>query len=57
MPPVPILVPGQWPLATSFTQSANDKDGNEIIPETADKSGTCFTVEEIPGKPQLGDRR
>ena len=48
VPPAPIRVPSQRPLAphvTSVTLVANDKDDNEMFPE----------AEENPRKPQLGD--
>ena len=37
--------------------SANDKGDNEMIATAVHRShDICFTAEENPGKPQLGDR-
>ena len=60
LPPVPVRVPSQSPLApsvASFTSVANDKDDNEMIPGAVHRShGVCLTAKENPTKPQLGDR-
>ena len=60
MPSAPVRVPSQRPLApnvASVTSVANCKGDNEMIPGTVHRSpGICLTVEENPGKPQLGDR-
>ena len=59
VPPAPIWVPSQRPLAPSVILGmsvANDKGDNEIIPEAVHISpGICLTAEENPRKPQLGD--
>ena len=59
VPPAPVRVPSQRPLAPSFssvTSVANDKDDNEMILGTVHKSpGICLTAEENPRKPQPGD--
>ena len=45
------------PSVKSVTSVANDKDGNEMILGAVHRSpGICFTAEENPRKPQLGDR-
>ena len=57
VPAVPVLVPSQRPLAPNVTSVANDKDDNEIIPETVHRSpGICLTTEENPGKLHLENR-
>ena len=53
VPPAPVRVSGQRPLATnvtSVTSVANDKGDGHRTP------GICLTAEENPGKPQIGDR-
>ena len=58
VPPAPVRVPGQRPLAacvTSVTSDANDNVNNEMIPGAVNRSpGICLIAEEKPGKPQLG---
>jgi hypothetical protein len=52
LPPAPVRVPSQRPLATSvasLTSVANDKDAMHRSP------GICLTAEENPRKPQLRD--
>ena len=52
VPPDPVRVPSQRPLAPSVTSrlSANDKGNNEIIPGTKHRSpGIYLTAEEKPG--------
>ena len=60
VPPAPVRVPSQKPLAsnvTSVTSVTNDKGDNEMILGALHRSpGICFTAEENPRKPQLGDR-
>ena len=60
VPPAPVRVPSQRPLApsvASVTSVANDKGDNEMILGAVDRSpGICFTAEENPRKAQLGDR-
>ena len=60
VPPAPVRVPSQRPLAlsvTSVTSVTNDKGDNEIILGAVYISpGICLTAEENPRKPQLGDR-
>ena len=60
VPPAPVQVPSQRPLAPSVTSVisvANDKGDNEMIPGAVHRfAGICLTTEENPGKPQLGDR-
>jgi hypothetical protein len=60
VPPAPVQVPSQRPLAlsvTSVTLVANDKGDNEMILGAVYRSpGICLTAEENPRKPQLGDR-
>ena len=57
VPPAPVWVPRQRPLAPSFTSVTNDKGDNDMIPGTVHRfSGICLIVEENPGKPQLGNR-
>ena len=60
MPPGPVRVPSQRPLApsvASVTSVANDKSDNEMILEVVQRPpGICLTAEENPRQPQLGDR-
>ena len=60
VPPVPVRVPSQMPLAPSVSSVksvANDKGDNEMILGAVHRSpGICLTAEENPIKPQLGDR-
>ena len=59
VPPVPVRVPNQRPLApsvVSVTSVANDKGKNEMIPGAVHKSPAICLAEENLGKPQLGDR-
>ena len=60
VPPAPVRVPSQRPLApsiTTVTSVANNKGDNEMIPGAMHRSpGICLTAEENPGKPQLEDR-
>ena len=59
VPPAPVRVPKQRPLApsvTSITSVANDKGDDEMISGAVHRSGICITAEENPGKSQLGDR-
>ena len=60
VPPAPVRVPSQSPLApsvTSVTSVANDKGDNEMIPGAVHRSlGICITAEENSGKSQLGHR-
>ena len=56
VPPAPVQVPIQRPLAPSVASVTNDKGDNEMIPRAVHRSpGICLTAEENPGKPQLGD--
>ena len=49
VPPAPVRLPGQRPLATSVTSVANDKGDNEMIPGAVHRSpGTYLTAEENP---------
>ena len=55
--PAPVRVKSQRPLAPRVTSVTNDKGDNEMILGAVHKSpGICFTAEENPRKPQLGDR-
>ena len=60
VPPAPVRVPSQRPLAASVAlvkSLANDKDDNEMIPGAVNISPViCHTAEENSGKPQLGDQ-
>ena len=57
VPPAPVRVPGQRPLAPSVASIANDKGDNEMILGAVNRSpGICLIAEETPRKPQLGDR-
>ena len=59
MPPAPVRVPSQRPLApnvSSVKSVANDKGDNEMILGAVHRSpGICLTVKENPRKPQLGN--
>ena len=59
VPPAPVRVPSQRPLAPSVksvTSVATDKGDNEMIPGAVHRSpGICLTAQENPGKTQLGD--
>ena len=58
VPPAPVRVPSQIPLAQSVTSIPNDKCDNELIPGAVHRSpGIYLEAEEKPEKPQLGDRR
>ena len=61
VPPVPLRVPSQRPLAQSVASVmsvANDKGDNEMILGTVHKSpGISVTADETPRKSQLGDSR
>ena len=53
VPPAPVRVPGQRPLAPDVTSVINDKCDNKMIPGAVHRSpGICLTAEENPGKPQ-----
>ena len=60
VPPAPLRVPSQRPLApsvTSIKSVANDKGDNEMIPRAGHRSpGICPMAEENSGKPQLEER-
>ena len=60
VPPAPVRVPSQRPLAPSVSSVksvANDMGDNEMILGAVHRSpGICLTDEENPRKPQLGDR-
>ena len=54
VPPAPVRVPSQMPLAPSVWSVSNDKGDNEIIPGAVHRSpGICLTAVENPGKPQI----
>ena len=57
VPPAPVRVPSQRPLApsdASVTSVANDKGDNVMILGAVHRSpGICLTAEETPRKPQL----
>ena len=59
VPPVPVRVPSQRPLAASVasvTSVARDKGDNEMILGAVHRSpGICLTAKENLRKPQLGD--
>ena len=59
VPPAPVRVPSQRPLApsvTSVTSVANYTDDNEIVLRAVHRPpDICLTAEENPGKPHLGD--
>ena len=47
VPPAPVRVPSQRPLAPSVASVANDKDDNEMVLGAAHRSpGICLTAEE-----------
>jgi hypothetical protein len=57
VPPAPVQVPSQRPLALSVAAVANDKGDIKMILGAVHRSpGICFTAEENPRKPQLGNR-
>ena len=60
VPQAPVRFPSQRPLAPSVASVmsvANEKGDNEMILGAVHRSpGICFTAEENPKKPQLGDR-
>ena len=60
VPPAPVRVPSQRPLApsvASITSVANDMGDNEMILGVVHRSpGICLRAEENTRKPQLGDR-
>ena len=60
VPPAPVRVPSQRPLApsvASVTSVTNDKGDNEMILGDVHRSpGICLTAEENLRKHQLGDR-
>ena len=60
VPPTPVRVPSQRPLAPSVTfvtSVANDKGDNEMMPGAVHRSpGIYLSAEENPGESQLGDR-
>ena len=50
VPPAPVRVPNQKPLAssvTSVTSVANDKDDNEMIPRAAQRSPMYLFIDVI----------
>ena len=59
VPPAPVRVLGQRPLApsvTSVTSVANDKGDNEMNLGAVHRSpDICLTAEEYRRRPQLGD--
>ena len=56
VPPAPVRVPSQRPLAPRVPSVANDKGDNEMILGAVHRSpGICLRAEEIPRKPQLGE--
>ena len=60
VPPAPVRVPSQRPLATSVASVkyvGNDVGDNDMIPGVVFRSpGIFLTAEESPGKPLPGDR-
>ena len=60
VPPAPVRVPSQIPLAlsvTTVTSIANDKGDNEMTTRAVHRSpDICLKAEENPRNPQLGDR-
>ena len=58
VPPAPVRVPSQRPIAlsvTSVTSVDNDKSDNEIILGALHRSpDICLTAGQNPRKPQLG---
>ena len=58
VPPAPVRVPSQMPLAPSVASVANDKGDNEMILGAEHRSpGIWLTAKENPRNPQLGDVR
>ena len=56
VPPAPVHVPSQRPLASSITSAANDKGDNEMISGAMHRSPDIYlTAEENPRKPQQGN--
>ena len=54
VPPAPVRVRSQRPLAPSVASVASNKGDNEMILGAAHRSpGICLTAEENPRKPQL----
>ena len=54
VPPAPVQVPSQRPLALSVAAVANDKGDIKMILGAVHRSpGICFTAEENPGNPQV----
>ena len=54
VPPAPVRVPSQKPLAPSVASVTNDKGDNEMILGAVHRSsGIYLTAEENPRKPQL----
>ena len=57
VPPTPVRVPNQRPLALSDTTVTSVANDNKMILGAAHRSpGICLTAEKNPGKPSLGDR-
>ena len=60
VPPTIIRVPSQWPLARVSRQShfsANDNDGNEMIPEAVHRPPSiCLTAEENTSASRPSDK-
>ena len=58
VPPAPVRVPRQRPLAPSIMSLASDKGDNEMIPGVVHRSPSIYlTAEENSGNPQLLDLR
>ena len=60
VPPAPVRVPSQWPLAQNImfvTSVANDKDDNEMITGATHRYSGIYLIAEKNSGPQLGDRR
>ena len=56
VPPAPVGVPSQRPLAPSVTSVTNDKGDNEMMPGAVHRSpGIYLKAEENPRNPQLGE--
>ena len=59
VPPAPVRIPSQRPLApsvASVASVANDKGDDEMILGAVHRSpGICLAAEGNPRKPQLGD--
>ena len=53
VPPDPVWVPSQWPLASS--QSAISKGDKEVKPGAVHSSPGIYLTEENSGKPHLVD--